>query len=182
MFWWLYYTTANVTKYTDKPLFIWLQGGPGAGSSGYGNFMEVGPLDSDLKERSFSWDKQFNVLFVDNPVGAGYSYVDNKKYLTTNNSEIANDLIALLEGFYKKHPEFKNVELHIQAESYGGKMAIEFAYELAKRNSSNKEKIDIKSVTLIDSWISPIDSMESWAPFLYGLVISQITIKFKIYN
>lgn len=26
MFWWLYYTTANVTHYRERPLIIWLQG------------------------------------------------------------------------------------------------------------------------------------------------------------
>ena len=54
MFWWLYYTTANVT-FTNRPLVMWLQGGPGASSSGYGNFMEIGPLDVDQKPRNFSW-------------------------------------------------------------------------------------------------------------------------------
>ncbi|KAJ8942061.1 hypothetical protein NQ314_010169 [Rhamnusium bicolor] len=26
MFWWLYYTTADVSNYTERPLIIWLQG------------------------------------------------------------------------------------------------------------------------------------------------------------
>lgn len=55
MFWWLYYTTANVSSYYEKPLIIWLQGGPGASSTSYGNFEELGPLDVDLKPRNFSW-------------------------------------------------------------------------------------------------------------------------------
>ena len=55
MFWWLYYTTADVTTYYDKPLVIWLQGGPGASSTGYGNFEEIGPVDSKLKSRNYTW-------------------------------------------------------------------------------------------------------------------------------
>ena len=32
--------------------------------------------DLVLKKNPFSWTKHFDVLFVDNPVGTGYSYVD----------------------------------------------------------------------------------------------------------
>lgn len=55
MFWWLYYTTANVKSYYDKPLIIWLQGGPGGSSTAYGNFEEIGPLDADLNPRNYTW-------------------------------------------------------------------------------------------------------------------------------
>lgn len=55
MFWWLYFTTADVESKYDRPLVIWLQGGPGASSTGYGNFEEIGPLDLNLKQRNNSW-------------------------------------------------------------------------------------------------------------------------------
>ncbi|XP_029671035.1 retinoid-inducible serine carboxypeptidase-like [Formica exsecta] len=78
MFWWLYYTTADVKSYYDKPLVIWLQGGPGGSSTAYGNFEELGPLDTDLNPRNYTWVKDYNILFIDNPVGAGFSYAQNK--------------------------------------------------------------------------------------------------------
>lgn len=56
MFWWLYYTTADVnSKYETRPLIIWLQGGPGGSSSAIGNFMELGTLDLNLERRNHSW-------------------------------------------------------------------------------------------------------------------------------
>ncbi|KYN12674.1 Retinoid-inducible serine carboxypeptidase [Trachymyrmex cornetzi] len=55
MFWWLYYTTAKVNSYYDKPLLIWLQGGPGGSSTSYGNFEELGPLDVNLNPRNYTW-------------------------------------------------------------------------------------------------------------------------------
>lgn len=55
MFWWLYYTTSDVEKPESKPLIIWLQGGPGGSSTGYGNFEELGPLDSNLNPRNHTW-------------------------------------------------------------------------------------------------------------------------------
>lgn len=170
MFWWLHYTIADTAQFTDRPLILWLQGGPGSSSTGYGNFEILGPLDLDLNERSFSWINTHNVLFVDNPVGTGYSHVDHNRYLTKDNKQIARDLIELLRGFYVSQPEFKTVPLHIFGESYGGKMAIEFAHELY--NEIQKGDIDSNLVTVAmgDAWISPMDSTFSWAPYLLQLV------------
>ena len=169
MFHWLYYTTADVESFYDRPLVLWLQGGPGASSTGYGNFEELGPLDLQLNEREFTWVKDYNVVFVDNPVGSGFSYVDSKELLTKSNEEIANDLVTFMKEFYKLHPEFKSVELHLMTESYGGKMGAEFAYLLDKEIQLGNLDCNLKSLGLIDSWISPIDSMKSWAPFLLNM-------------
>lgn len=170
MFWWLHYTTADVTSYTDRPLIFWLQGGPGSSSTGFGNFEILGPLDLDLQPRDFTWVNTHNVLFVDNPVGTGYSYVDHYKYLTKDNKQIARDLVELLRGFYEELPEFKSVPLHIFGESYGGKMAIEFAHELYNEIVSGKIESNLITVAMGDAWISPMDSTLSWAPYLLQLV------------
>ena len=82
MFWWLY--GADSVQREDKPLLMWLQGGPGSSSTGYGNFEEIGPLDVHLEVRNTTWIKEANILFVDNPVGCGYSYVLDEKDLAAN--------------------------------------------------------------------------------------------------
>ncbi|KAH8371436.1 hypothetical protein KR093_007495, partial [Drosophila rubida] len=171
MFYWLYYTTANVTSYTERPLAIWLQGGPGASSTGYGNFEELGPLKLDGTPREWTWVKDMNVMFIDNPVGSGFSYVDTSSAYTTSNKEIAMDLVELMKGFYDLHPEFKTVPLHIFCESYGGKMAPEFALELYYAIQRKEIESNLESVVLGDPWTSPIDSVLSWAPFLLQLGI-----------
>lgn len=108
-------------------MLIWLQGGPGASSTGYGNFEELGPLDVNLQNRNYTWVNDYNVLFIDNPVGTGFSYVDLQSAYTDNNRQIAEDLVECIRGFYNKIPQFKKVSVYITAESYGGKMAAEFA-------------------------------------------------------
>lgn len=167
MFYWLYYTTAT-EEYTDRPLVIWLQGGPGA-SSMYGNFEELGPLTLELEERNHTWVKHYNVLFIDNPVGTGFSYVDEPSLLTKSNAEIADDLLAFMKEFYKRNPEFTDTPLHIYAESYGGKMAPEFAYVLAKAIDLGEIDANLQSVGIVAPWASPIDSVLSWGPFLLNM-------------
>lgn len=132
MFWWLHYTAANVTNYYDRPLIIWLQGGPGGSSTGYGNFHELGPIDENLKPRNSSWVGKANVLFVDNPVGTGFSYVDDNRALATTNEQIANDFVELMKGFYTDVPAMKKAPLYIFCESYGGKMTVDIALALDK--------------------------------------------------
>ena len=56
MFYWLFYVqNPNVQSYYEKPLVIWLQGGPGGSSTGFGNFEEIGPLFLNGTERPSSW-------------------------------------------------------------------------------------------------------------------------------
>ncbi|KAH7942850.1 hypothetical protein HPB52_002027 [Rhipicephalus sanguineus] len=134
---------ADTPEYQAAPLIIWLQGGPGASSTGFGNFAEIGPQDVRLLPRNHSWVRFANLLFVDNPVGSGYSFVTNETGFAVNNSQIASDLVAMISVFLAKMPEFQaselyisrlttNVPLYIFSESYGGKMAAEFALQLYK--------------------------------------------------
>ncbi|CAL4096897.1 unnamed protein product, partial [Meganyctiphanes norvegica] len=182
MFFWLYYTTADV-DYKTRPLLIWLQGGPGASSTGIGNFLEIGPQDTLLNNRTNAWNEHVNVLFIDNPVGTGFSYVDDPKNLANNNTVIANDLVEFMKGFLLKVPEFENVPLFIFAESYGGKMAVRFAQTLNKAVISKKIKCQVAGVAMGDSWISPVDAVASWGPYLYhtslvdSIGLSQISAK-----
>lgn len=170
MFWWLHYTIAEgISNPTERPLILWLQGGPGSSSTGFGNFEILGPMDLKLEKRDFTWIKSHNVLFVDNPVGTGYSYVDHKKFLSKTNQQVSRDLIELLRGFYEAQPEFKTVPLYIFGESYGGKMGIEFARDLYNEIKDGKIESNLIGVAMGDSWISPIDSTLSWAPYLLSL-------------
>lgn len=119
MFWWLYYTSnlendrfVKRQDYADYPVVIWLQGGPGASSTGYGNFELIGPLDSDLNIRNSSWVQHANLLFIDNPVGTGFSYVTDTDAFTTNNQMIAKDLVSVMKHFFLSNKQFEVTVSH----------------------------------------------------------------------
>lgn len=104
MFWWLYYADENFKNF---PLVIWLQGGPGASSTGFGNFAEIGPVDVSGRARNNSWLKYANLLFIDNPVGSGFSYTTSDDAFVKNNTQIAEDLIVCLSSILKAIPDLK---------------------------------------------------------------------------
>ncbi|XP_026315470.1 retinoid-inducible serine carboxypeptidase-like [Hyposmocoma kahamanoa] len=172
MFWWLYFTLANVEHYTERPLIVWLQGGPGGSSTAVGNFQILGPLDEDFNERNYTWVKDFNVLFVDNPVGTGFSYVEDLNLLTTTNDEIALDFLNLMRGFYEVHPEFEGVPLYIYGQSYGGKMAIDMGIRIHEAEQNGTIGSNLRGVAMGNAWISPVDATLTWGPLLLaaGLV------------
>ncbi|CAG9130065.1 unnamed protein product [Plutella xylostella] len=172
MFYWLFYTTADVPNYTQRPLVVWLQGGPGGSSTGIGNFEILGPLDLSLQPRNYTWVNDFNVLFLDNPVGTGFSYVDDLSYLTTDNEQIADDFVAFMRGFYLKHPEFEGVPLYIYGQSYGGKMAVDMAIKMKEAEAASTINSNLRGIAMGNAWIHPVNLTSTWGPLLLaaGLV------------
>ncbi|KAI0598269.1 alpha/beta-hydrolase [Biscogniauxia sp. FL1348] len=61
----------------DSPLVIWMNGGPG-GSSLFGLFTENGPcsINEDIAPvtNPWSWNTNYSLLYVDQPVQTGFSY------------------------------------------------------------------------------------------------------------
>ncbi|KAE8670966.1 Serine carboxypeptidase-like 42 [Hibiscus syriacus] len=83
--------------------------GPGCSSVGGGAFTELGPFypqgdGRNLRINSMSWNKASNLLFVESPVGVGWSY--------------SNTSLDLIRG--DASTEFKYRELFLTGESYAG--------------------------------------------------------------
>ncbi|XP_077316824.1 retinoid-inducible serine carboxypeptidase isoform X2 [Lithobates pipiens] len=169
MFWWLYYADHPTKNYTQVPLVMWLQGGPGGSGCGFGNFAEIGPLDVNLKPRNSSWVEVASLLFVDNPVGTGYSYTTDSGAFAKDVDTVSRDMLVLLRQFFQSKPDFQATPFYIFSESYGGKMAAAISLALHKAVLAGDVKCNFRGVALGDSWISPIDSVLSWGPYLYSI-------------
>jgi len=66
----------SLANLTESPIVIWMNGGPGA-SGQIGNFFELGPYKLENgKEvvREGSWNENYNLLVIDQPIGTGASY------------------------------------------------------------------------------------------------------------
>ncbi|KAI3722080.1 hypothetical protein L2E82_33106 [Cichorium intybus] len=167
MFWW-YYKSPYRTNDPNKPwpIILWLQGGPGSSGVGIGNFQEIGPLDTFLKHRNSTWLKKADLLFVDNPVGTGYSFVEDKELLVRTDEEAGRDLTTLLIKLFNKNKTLQRSPLYIVAESYGGKYAVTLGLSALKAIKDRKLKLILGGIALGDTWISPEDFVVSWGPLL----------------
>ncbi|KAL4715372.1 hypothetical protein ACJJTC_015143 [Scirpophaga incertulas] len=150
MFWWFYPTLAE--NPTSRPLLLWLDGVVGLAPSMSANFGMIGPYDFKLKRRNDSWVNDYNLLFVDAPLGSGFSTVAKGKSPPKNLVENTNHLILCLESFYKDNKEYSNTPVYIFGQGYGAQMAVYLALGIphAKRISAN-----LKGVVLGSAIISP---------------------------
>ncbi|EKG21917.1 Peptidase S10 serine carboxypeptidase [Macrophomina phaseolina MS6] len=148
---------------------IWLNGGPGC-SSMDGAMMEIGPYrvtpDQKLVYNNGSWDEFANLLFVDNPVGTGFSYVDTDSYLHELD-EMANQFIMFLEKWFALFPEYMYDDIYIAGESYAGQHIPYIAKAILARNKDAKVKWALKGLLIGNGWISPVDHYLSYLPFAY---------------
>lgn len=98
--------SSEIYKY---PTLIWLNGGPGS-SSQLGNFMELGPnwiktsntSAYEIVRNQHAWTNEYNILFVDQPVGTGLSYADTKvpDPYTHSMDDVADDFYTALQAMY----------------------------------------------------------------------------------
>jgi carboxypeptidase D len=93
----------------DRPrLVLWLNGGPGC-SSVDGALMEIGPYrvreNGILERNDGSWNEFATLLFVDNPVGTGFSYTGDPNGYVEEVSESAHHLVLFLEKWFALFPE-----------------------------------------------------------------------------
>ncbi|XP_040966943.1 serine carboxypeptidase-like 44 [Gossypium hirsutum] len=82
-----------------QPLTVWLTGGPGCSSVGDA-FGSVGPFivtkdAHGLQTNLFSWNKVSNLLFIDSPIGSGWSY-SNTSSDYNNGDDITSKIVVYI--------------------------------------------------------------------------------------
>ncbi|XP_072534827.1 probable serine carboxypeptidase CPVL [Salminus brasiliensis] len=165
-------------KPETAPVLLWLQGGPG-GTSMFGLFVEHGPYfvykNLTLGYREIPWTSRYSVIYIDNPVGTGWSFTDDDKGFATNQDDVGRDLYSALIQFFQLFSEFQSNDFYATGESYAGKYVPAIGYYIHKNNPSAKVKINFKGMAIGDGLCDPELMMGGYADFLYqtGLVDEQ---------
>ncbi|KAL0453707.1 UNVERIFIED_CONTAM: Serine carboxypeptidase-like 18, partial [Sesamum latifolium] len=113
----------------EDPVILWISGGPGC--SGLSTLLlEVGTIIIDyanskggrtaLKLNEYGWTKAANIIFIDQPAGAGYSYTKTLESSLTNDTTAARQTYDFLRKWFINHPKYLENPLYIFGESYGG--------------------------------------------------------------
>ncbi|KAJ3040219.1 hypothetical protein HDV00_011316 [Rhizophlyctis rosea] len=153
-----------------------------------GLFDEVGPFrigeDYQLRRNNFTWNDKYSMVFVDNPVGVGYStvsprvsaseaqeWLDHYDYRTrkgdedgdpqyergyaVNQAAAAKDMVVFFERFYEIFSDTKASDLYLTGESYAGKYIPALADAISSHNDKSANPIPLKGLAIGDGLTDP---------------------------
>ncbi|KAJ7145287.1 serine carboxypeptidase [Mycena filopes] len=172
LFFWFFESRGSPS---EDPLVMWLNGGPGC-SSTTGLLFELGPCTINKTEdgtvfttpNPHSWNKNANVIFLDQPAMVGFSYSSNKTAPIKNTPDAAKDVYAFLQLFVRRFDEYATRPFHLAAESYGGHYAPNIGSIVHRKNkeliqapSADVLKINVQSIMLGNALTDPLIQMPS---------------------
>jgi cathepsin A (carboxypeptidase C) len=156
---------------------LWLNGGPGGSSIASGLLFENGPCRYSTDKNAtvhnaYGWNEKVNIIYLDQPVGTGYSYGEAS---STTLANLAADVYDFLQLFMTHFPEYAHLPLHIAGESWGGHYVPNIAHHIDYWNERyvyaprpGQVLINLESVVLANGLTEPKSQFESMPEYLCG--------------
>jgi cathepsin A (carboxypeptidase C) len=104
------------------------------------------------------------LIFVDQPVGSGFSKCSSIFHYETNEDQIAANIKLFIDGFLDKNPEYKGRDFFITGESYAGHYIPAIAYYLTHNTTVG---LNFKGIAIGNGWVDPYVQYPQYAEFAY---------------
>ncbi|XP_023732068.1 serine carboxypeptidase-like 17 [Lactuca sativa] len=155
---WFYYFVESEGNPEKDPLMLWLTAGPGC-SALTTLVSETGPIifnkaNSTLEKPILEinpdrWIQAANILYLDQPAGAGFSYAKTPEAYTTNDTLSTMQIYDFLKKWLVDHPKFLNNPFYLGGDSYNGILVPMVLQEIYNGNEVGEEpQIKIKGYML----------------------------------
>ncbi|KAL0898367.1 hypothetical protein Bca101_082328 [Brassica carinata] len=138
-----YYFIKSERNPEKDPLLLWLSGGPGC-SSISGLLYENGPVTvkfevyngtiPSLISTTYSWTKISSIIYLDQPVGTGFSYSRTQLASKPSDSVEVKRIHEFLQKWLNKHQEFLSNPFYAGGDSYSGMVLPALVQEISKGN------------------------------------------------
>ncbi|KZP14955.1 alpha/beta-hydrolase [Athelia psychrophila] len=187
--WFWFFAARNAPE--TAPFTLWLNGGPGC-SSMIGLFQENGPCNVNPDGKStvinpYSWNNVSNVIYIDQPIGTGFSYGTD---LTNSTYTAAPYVWAAFQALFEStaFSAYKGRKFVLATESYGGHYGPEFVTYFNIQNAAiaagtiTGVPIKFSALMINNGWIDPLIQNGAYISFAqnapgYGALQSAATIK-----
>ena len=176
-----YWFVTSTGHPTTDPITLWMNGGPGC-SSIDGMLTELGPFsygwaypNITLTDNPSAWTTVSSVIFLDQPIGVGFSYATNGSTQSDDYTQSQNTYNFLLH-FFASYPEFSKNRFFIAGESYAGIFVPTLASQIVDGNAAGQLHINLQGIAVgngclgnaVGSCGSGSDSDNIIIDFLYG--------------
>uniref|UniRef100_M4E382 Uncharacterized protein n=1 Tax=Brassica campestris TaxID=3711 RepID=M4E382_BRACM len=152
-----YYFIKSENKPEEDPLLIWLTGGPACTALSALAF-EIGPLTfktegyngglPSLVSTSYSWTKVASIIFLDQPVGTGFSYSTTPLADKPSDTGEAKQTYEFLQKWLVEHPEFVSNPLYVGGDSYAGIVVPAIVQQISIGNENSNKPMNLKGYVL----------------------------------
>ncbi|CAN6180091.1 unnamed protein product [Urochloa humidicola] len=164
----------------DVPFLLWLTGGDRC-SVFSGLAFEIGPIRfvlepyngtlPRLRYNHNSWSKVSHILFVDSPVGAGFSFSKEPKGYDVGDISASLQLHDFLIKWFNDHPEFLANPFYIGGDSYAGIIAPFLAQIVSEGTEAGKTLPNLKGYLVGNPGTGEIIDLSSRVPYAHGVGI-----------
>ncbi|KDO81471.1 hypothetical protein CISIN_1g012205mg [Citrus sinensis] len=174
-----YYFVKSEKNPREDPLLLWLTGGPGC-SAFSGLAYEIGPINFNVVEYNgslptlhlnpYSWTKEASILFVDSPVGTGYSYAKTPLASQAGDFKQVQQVDQFLRKWLLDHPELLSNPVYIGGDSYSGLVVPALVQQISNENEEDiKPLINLQGYILGNAATEPTVEENSKIPFAHGM-------------
>jgi len=118
--------------------------------------------EATLIRNDKSWNNIANVLYVDQPLGTGFSKAEFN--VVTNEEGVAKDMGLFLTAYLEKFPELADRPFWITGESYAGHYIPSIASYLLKHPIKG---LNFQGMALGNAWVDPVTQYPAYADFAY---------------
>ena len=106
----------------------------------------------ELVKNKFSWNNAANVMYVDQPIGTGFSFTDSWSAFRMTEDQVAEDFYIFIHNFLLKYPKFQGREIFLTGESYAGHYIPVIARTLQLKDDP---WINLAGLAIGNGWVDP---------------------------
>lgn len=135
---------------------------------------EMGPwrpiYNGSVERNPYTWTQEASMVFLEQPVGVGYSYTTDSSNLDHfGDFQASIDNLKTVKAFFEKFPERNSQGFYLASESYGGHYIPQWTLQLLSDSKSADLRNNFRGFLVGNPYTSYASGSIGFANVLWGL-------------